>query len=65
MGAVTFQVEETKTSVPLELLVNNQLAAILERRRGSARRRPGLGVPVADRRDRSCPRLASSVRPHR
>ena len=70
MDALTFRVEETKTGVPLELPITNQLAVILERRRtrryrGSARRRPGMGVPVADQRDRPCPGPASSLRPHR
>ena len=33
MDALTFRVEETKTGVPLELPITDQLAAILERRR--------------------------------
>ena len=36
MDALTFRVEETKTGVPLELPITNQLAAILERRRTAA-----------------------------
>ena len=36
MDALTFRVEETKTGVPLELPVTNQLAAILERRQAAA-----------------------------
>ena len=33
MDTLTFRIEETKTGVPLELPITNQLAAILERRR--------------------------------
>ena len=36
MDALTFRVEETKTGVPLELPITNQLAAILEHRRVAA-----------------------------
>ena len=36
MDALAFRVEETKTGVPLELPITNQLAAILERRRTAA-----------------------------
>ena len=36
MDALTFRVEETKTGVPLELPITDQLAAILERRRTAA-----------------------------
>ena len=36
MDALTFRVEETKTGVPLELPITNQLATILERRRAAA-----------------------------
>ena len=38
--ALTFRVEETKTGVPLELPITNQLAAILERRRTAAQDLP-------------------------
>ena len=36
MDALSFRVEETKTGVPLELPITDQLAAILERRRTAA-----------------------------
>ena len=36
MDALSFRVEETKTGVPLELPITNQLAVILERRRAAA-----------------------------
>ena len=36
LDALTFRVEETKTGVPLELPITDQLAAILERRRAAA-----------------------------
>ena len=40
MDALTFRVEETKTGVPLELPITNQLAAILERRRTASAHLP-------------------------
>ena len=40
MDALTFRVEETKTGVPLELPITNQLAAILECRRAAAQDLP-------------------------
>ena len=36
MDALAFRVEETKTGVPLELPIANQLAAIIEHRRSAA-----------------------------
>ena len=40
MSALTFQVEETKTGVPLELPITRQLASILERRQAESESLP-------------------------
>ena len=73
MDALTFRVEETKTGVPLELPITNQLAAILERRRldhlpaSRARtedRRSHRGLDVSGGIIRDCRCLGLSTETH-
>ncbi|MDE2791748.1 MAG: tyrosine-type recombinase/integrase, partial [Paracoccaceae bacterium] len=73
MDALTFPVEETKTGVPLELPITNQLAAILKRRRLDHRpasrarsedRRSDRGVDVSGGIIRDCRCLGLSTETH-